>query len=149
MDGYPLIDLDVLWGQPASQARNCTSASGRIEVCNSKYGTTGWLSITSLSVSGDHITKAAIKLNDTYVNTAPYNASLRLGYQDTIANKANLGSCMDTTDDPDGGTGGLGKSDSSPASTGRRRTRSTSDMGGDSSLSVDGFPVAMPGCCNI
>ena len=122
-----VLDLDVLWGQPASQARNCTSASGRIEVCNSKYGTTGWLSITSLSLSGDHITKAAIKLNDTYFNTAPYNASgwrrhtlcremgrvLGLGYQDTIANNANLGSCMDTTDDPDGGAGGASPSDPS------------------------------------
>ena len=122
-----VLDLNVLWGQPASSARNCTSASGRIEVCNAKYGTTGWLSITSMSVSGDHITKASTKLNDTYFNVAPYNAAawrrytvcrelgrtLGLGYQDTTANNANLGSCMDTTDDPDGGAGGASPSDPS------------------------------------
>jgi hypothetical protein len=122
-----VLDLNVLWGQPASSARNCTSASGRIEVCNAKYGTTGWLSITSMSVSGDHITKVSTKLNDTYFNAAPYNApawrqyivcrelgrSLGLGYQDTTANNANLGSCMDTTDDPDGGAGGGSPADPS------------------------------------
>src|SRR5215216_493417 len=56
-----------------ANSRNCRATSGRVEVCNSTYGNTGWLGIAGISVSGSHITSGYVKLNDTYYNTATYN----------------------------------------------------------------------------
>ncbi|MBI2030853.1 hypothetical protein HYT05_04495, partial [Candidatus Kaiserbacteria bacterium] len=53
--------------------KNCLPTSGRVEVCNFKYGSTGWLGIASIWASGTHITQGTVKLNDTYYNTAKYN----------------------------------------------------------------------------
>ncbi|HXI11170.1 MAG TPA: hypothetical protein VNM92_00795 [Thermoanaerobaculia bacterium] len=68
--------------------------------------------------SGSHITKAYTKLNDTYFDTAQYNTpgwrdmvtcqeighNFGLGHQDEAFGNYNLGSCMDYTNAPDGGT---------------------------------------------
>jgi len=92
----------------------CKATAGRVEVCNSTYGNNGWLGVASISVSGSHITQGTVKLNDTYFNTATYNTSawrnlvscqevghtLGLDHQDTNFNNANLGTCMDYTNDP-------------------------------------------------
>ena len=65
-------------------------------------------------MSGKHITLGTVKLNDTYFNTAQYNTSawralvtcqeightFGLDHQDTNFNNANLGTCMDYTNDP-------------------------------------------------
>ena len=53
--------------------KNCVPTSGRIEVCNAKYGSTGWLGIAQIWISGDHIVQGITKLNDTYFNTSYYN----------------------------------------------------------------------------
>ncbi len=122
-----ILDISVLWGQPLSSVRRCASASGRIEVCNAKYGNNGWLGIAGISISGSHITKAYTKLNDTYFNTATYNTpawrrlvmcqeiahDFGLDHQDETFNNPNLGSCMDYTNDPDGGAGGASPDDPS------------------------------------
>jgi hypothetical protein len=107
--------------------KRCTSTSGQIEVCNSTYGQTGWLGIAGINISGLHITKGYTKLNDTYFNTSTYNTppwrrlvtcqeighDFGLDHQDVTFSNANLGSCMDYTDDPDGGAGGASPSDPS------------------------------------
>jgi hypothetical protein len=94
--------------------KNCRATTGRVEVCNSKYGNNGWLGIAQIWISGLHITKGIVKLNDTYFNTPTYNSTawrnlvscqevghtLGLDHQDTNFNNANLGSCMDYTNDP-------------------------------------------------
>lgn len=96
--------------------KNCRPTAGRIEVCNSTYGNTGWLGIAQIWANGTHITQAITKLNDTYFNTATYNTpawrrlvtcqeiahDFGLDHQDENFNNANLGSCMDYTSDPDG-----------------------------------------------
>jgi hypothetical protein len=96
--------------------RNCRPTSGRIEVCNAKYGSTGWLGVAQIWASGSHITQAVAKMNDTYFNTAQYNTpawrrlvmcqeiahDFGLDHQDENFNNANLGTCMDYTSDPDG-----------------------------------------------
>lgn len=46
--------------------RRCRATSGRVEVCNATYGNNGWLGLASIWASGDHITQATVKLNDTY-----------------------------------------------------------------------------------
>lgn len=96
--------------------KNCRPTSGRVEVCSSKYGNTGWLGLAQIWANGDHITKAVSKLNDTYFTTAKYNTpgwrnlvmcqevahTFGLDHQDEIFDNPNLGTCMDYTDDPDG-----------------------------------------------
>jgi hypothetical protein len=123
-----VLDLNVLWQQPVSSVKRCTSTTGQIEVCNSTYGNTGWLGIAGISITGtNHITKGYTKLNDTYFNTATYNTppwrslvtcqeighDFGLDHQDTTFANVNLGTCMDYTDDPDGGAGGASSTDPS------------------------------------
>lgn len=109
-----VLDTQVVAG--ATNPKNCRSTSGRVEVCSSKYGFNGWLGVASIWLSGDHITKAAVKMNDSYFNTATYNTApwrrlvmcqevghtFGLDHQDEDFSNPNLGTCMDYTSDPDG-----------------------------------------------
>ncbi|MEP7012826.1 MAG: hypothetical protein ABJC13_21085 [Acidobacteriota bacterium] len=95
-------------------ASSCTAVNGQVKVCNASYGSTGWLGIASISVSGSHITQGTVKLNDTYHNSAPYNTTawrnlvscqevghtLGLDHQDENNTNPNLGTCMDYTNSP-------------------------------------------------
>jgi hypothetical protein len=107
-----VIELNKVSGQAGS---NCSAVSGRMEVCNGAYGTTGWLGIAQIWVAkGGHITQATTKVNDTYFNQAQYNTSawrqlvmcqeiahdFGLDHQDENFNNPNLGTCMDYTNDP-------------------------------------------------
>lgn len=110
-----------------TRARQCKPTIGRIEACNASYGNNGWLGIAQIWASGSHITQAITKVNDTYFNTAQYNTpawrrlvmcqeiahDFGLDHQDENFNNANLGSCMDYTNDPDGGAGGASNNDPS------------------------------------
>ncbi len=123
-----VLDIAVQWGQPLTSVRRCAAANGRIEVCNAKYGNNGWLGLASIWITGGtHITKAYTKVNDTYFNTSTYNTpawrrlvmcqeiahDFGLDHQDETFDNANLGSCMDYTNDPDGGAGGASSNDPS------------------------------------
>lgn len=101
---------------PGRTKGNCQPTTGRVEVCNKTYGATGWLGVASVWVSGTHIVKGTVKLNDTYFNTATYNTTawknlvmcqevghtFGLDHQDETLANTNLGTCMDYTNDPDG-----------------------------------------------
>lgn len=66
----PLLTA-VVAGQPN---KRCSMVSGTTQVCNSTYGTNGWLGLASISISGGvHITQGSAKMNDTYFNTSTYN----------------------------------------------------------------------------
>src|SRR5262245_5853373 len=68
-----VLDTVVLQGSFGS-ARNCRPNTSHVEVCNSTYGSTGWLGLAQIWITGGvHITKGAVKLNDTYFNTPQYN----------------------------------------------------------------------------
>lgn len=109
-----VLDTSIVAGQ--TNPKTCKAVTGRVEVCNSKYGNNGWLGIASVWANGTHITKGTVKLNDTYFNTAKYNTpawrqlvvcqevghTLGLDHQDEAFDNANLGTCMDYTNDPDG-----------------------------------------------
>ena len=127
-DASSVLDLNVIWNSPLSSVKRCSSATGVIEICNSKYGQTGWLGIAGISITGgNHITKGYTKLNDTYYASPSYNTpawrrmvvcqeighDFGLDHQDETFANANLGSCMDYTDDPDGGAGGASNNDPS------------------------------------
>ena len=108
-----VLDTTVVPGQ-AGRPRQCHATLGRVEVCNTTYGNNGWLGVASISISGSHITQGTVKLNDTYFNTATYNTpawrnlvtcqevghTFGLDHQDENFNNANLGTCMDYTNNP-------------------------------------------------
>lgn len=111
-----VLDTAVVTGN-AGNPRRCRATSGRVEVCNSTYGSNGWLGVASIWVnSTNHITKGTVKANDSYFNTATYNTppwrrlvmcqevghTFGLDHQDEIFGNPNLGTCMDYTNDPDG-----------------------------------------------
>lgn len=98
----------------SGSAQSCTAVSGRVKVCNSTYGSTGWLGVASISVSGSHITAGRVRNNDTYFNTPTYNTApwrqlvmcqevghtFGLAHQDENFTNPNLGTCMDYTNSP-------------------------------------------------
>lgn len=108
-----VLDTTIVSGR--TNPRICRPTSGRVEVCNFTYGSTGWLGVAQIWVSGSHIAQGTVKLNDTYFN-ASYNTpawrnlvmcqevghTLGLDHQDTTFGNQNLGTCMDYTNDPDG-----------------------------------------------
>ena len=120
-----VLNMNVLWQSPLTSARKCGSATGVIEICNAKYGNNGWLGIAGISISGNHITKGYTKLNDTYFTSATYNTpayrqfvtcqelghDFGLGHVNETFTDPNTGSCMDYTNDPDGGAGGGSSND--------------------------------------
>jgi len=111
-------------GPGGANSKNCRPATGHVEVCNGSYGNNGWLGIASIWVSGCHITKGSVKVNDYYFNMAQYSSAawhsfvmdqetghiLGLDHQDTDFNNADLldacgrGSCMDYSSDPTNNT---------------------------------------------
>jgi len=120
--------LDLNYATGRTTGATCAPTSGRIEVCNAAYGTTGWLGVAQIwTTRGAHIVQGTAKMNDTYFNQAAYNTpawrrlvmcqevahDFGLAHQDETFANANLGSCMDYTNDPDGGAGGASSTDPS------------------------------------
>jgi len=108
-----VLDTKVVSGK--SSRGSCRPIKGRVEVCNNKYGANGWLGIASVWVSGEHITQASVRLNDTYFNTKKYDTpawknlvmcqevghAFGLDHQDENFTNANLDTCMDYTNNPE------------------------------------------------
>lgn len=107
-----ILDTTVIAGQ--TNPKSCRAVKGKVQVCNSKYGNNNWLGIAQVWVSGSHIVQGTVKVNDTYFNTPTYDTpawrnlvmcqevghTLGLDHQDVIFDNANLGTCMDYTNDP-------------------------------------------------
>ncbi|MDO8492983.1 MAG: hypothetical protein Q7S19_00335 [bacterium] len=106
--------LDTVVVAGTSNPKNCRATLGRIEVCNSKYGSNGWLGIASVWTNGEHIVQATTKLNDSYFVKPAYNKPewkafvmcqevghvFGLNHQDEDFNNPNLDTCMDYTSNP-------------------------------------------------
>lgn len=106
--------LDVIVVASGKNPKTCRPTAGRGEVCNAKYGYTGWLGIAQIWISGSHIAQGIVKVNDTYFATQTYNTPawrqlvvcqevghlFGLDHQDEITTNTNLGTCMDYTRDP-------------------------------------------------
>jgi hypothetical protein len=107
-----VLDTAVVAGSAVKKL--CSATAGTVQVCNSRYGNNGWLGVASIWASGSHITKATVKLNDTYYSTATYNTpawrnvvmcqevghTFGLDHQDENFSNADLGTCMDYTSNP-------------------------------------------------
>lgn len=113
-----VLDATVVRG--ATDPAVCEVTPGRVEVCNAEYGTTGWIGIAQLwFMPSGHVTGALAKMNDTYFDQARYDTqawrrfvmcqevghTFGLDHQDVNRTNANLGTCMDYTDDPAGTAG--------------------------------------------
>ena len=100
-----------------SRLKNCGAVDGQVEVCNDTYGYRrgGWLGVATIWADGDHITKATVQLNDTFlfgggtystdawrqmVTCQEIGHVFGLDHQDEDFYNANLGTCMDYTNDP-------------------------------------------------
>lgn len=111
----------------SASTKTCKPRAGTIQVCNARYGNNGWLGIAQIWLSGGHISQGVAKMNDTYFNTSTYNTpawrrlvmcqeiahDYGLGHVNENFNPPNTGSCMDYTNDPDGG-GAYGPSNEYP-----------------------------------
>ncbi len=121
-----VLDAPVGAGRTSSLS-TCAPTSGRIEVCSAAYGRTGWLGVANVWTWNGHVVQGAVKLNDTYFNTSTYNTpawrrlvmcqevghTVGLDHTDVTSNNANQGTCMDYTNDPNGGAGGASSTDPS------------------------------------
>lgn len=106
--------LDTVIVPGSTSGKKCAATAGMVQVCNAAYGNRGWLGIASINISGLHITRATVKVNDTYFNTATYNTpawrnlvmcqevahAFGLDHQDENFTNPNLGTCMDYTNNP-------------------------------------------------
>ncbi|MBI2763263.1 MAG: hypothetical protein HYX54_05870 [Chloroflexi bacterium] len=106
--------LDTVIVPGTAVKKLCSASTGTVQVCNSKYGNSGWLGVAQVWISGSHITKGTVKVNDTYFQTSTYNTdawrnlvmcqevghTLGLDHQDTNFSNPNLQTCMDYTNDP-------------------------------------------------
>lgn len=107
----------------------CSPITGKVLVCNDAYGSTGWLGIATIWLDdSNHITAGTTQLNDTYysaggrydtpawrrfVTCQEIGHDFGLAHQDEAFYNPNKGSCMDYTNDPDGG-GKYGPSNERP-----------------------------------
>ncbi len=123
------LDTTIVSGDDGNSTRKrCPAVLGKDRICNATYGNNGWLGIAQIWVySNGHIAQGVVKVNDTYFNTPTYNApawrnfvmcqevghTLGLSHVDEIFNNPNLGTCMDYTNDPNGGPGGASETDPS------------------------------------
>lgn len=110
----PQILSTVVGPVTNNDPKTCNATPGKVVVCNASYGNRGWLGIAQIWLSGLHITKGTVKMNDTYFKSGFYNTSawkqmvmcqeightFGLDHQDTDFYNANLGTCMDYTNDP-------------------------------------------------
>lgn len=108
-----VLDTTIVAGS-VSNVKRCVPPTGKVEVCNASYGFNGWLGVAGIYLTGGHIYKGYVKLNDSYFNTSTYNKpewrrlvtcqevghTFGLDHQDENFNNANLGTCMDYTNNP-------------------------------------------------
>ena len=65
-----VLDTTIVTG---SGGKNCKAQTGRVEVCNGRYGYNGWIGLAQIWVNGVHITKGTAKMNDSYFSLSQYN----------------------------------------------------------------------------
>jgi hypothetical protein len=69
-NGSTTVTFRIVAG--GTDPQECRPVTGRVEVCNSQYGTRmGWLGLTRLyfNKQGDHIDAATVQMNDSFFDT--------------------------------------------------------------------------------
>lgn len=106
-----VLDTAVVPG--ATNPRRCNPVAGTVQVCNAKYGSTGWLGLAQIWLNNGHIGQGTSKMNDTYFSTARYNTADErahvmcqevghtFGLGHTSEDGTSQGTCMDYSESPD------------------------------------------------
>lgn len=129
LTGWSAASQIDLIGHRGTYDPGCRAAWATIQICNGNYGANGWLGYANVWTSGGRIVQATVKLNDTYFTQSRYNTpawrasticqelghTLGLAHNNMNRGDSNTGSCMDYTNDPDGG-GIYGASNLTPGS---------------------------------
>jgi hypothetical protein len=111
--------IDFVASAGMTSAASCNPVYGTVQACSANYGATGWLGYATVWTSGNYIIEATVKLNDYYFSQPKYNTAafraqvacqeightLGLAHADTNYGNANLGTCMDYSNDPTGTKG--------------------------------------------
>ncbi|MEN3972100.1 hypothetical protein WJS89_05400 [Sphingomicrobium sp. XHP0235] len=108
----PLV-MNDLGEAPEKNSATCDPSAGEILVCSDEYGNnTGWVGIAQIWPSGDRITRANAKMNDSFYEYDSFydtpeqrefvvchevGHTFGLGHLDEGFYNTNLGSCMDYT----------------------------------------------------
>lgn len=110
-----VLDIHVNTGSFGDKS-TCDPQLGHVEVCNAKFGTTGWTGMASIYFDANHhIIRGFAVMNDTYLSRGSYpdaydqlticqeiGHNFGLLHQDEVSTNPNLGTCMDYTNDADG-----------------------------------------------
>jgi hypothetical protein len=111
--------LETIVARSGKDPVKCAPTYGRVEVCNARYGSTGWLGLADVWTSNGHVVQGTARLNDTYFAQRAFNTgamrrsvmcqeighTLGLDHQDVNMDNFNLGTCLDYTSDPSGTKG--------------------------------------------
>ena len=103
------LDLTAVPGANLTSQKRCKAVSGRVEVCNARYGRNGWLGLAQIWLSGGHIVKGTTKVNDSYLDSSSYT---NIGRQSVLCQEighdwgldhqdesgADFDTCMDYSD---------------------------------------------------
>jgi hypothetical protein len=67
-----VLDTTIVAG--STRPKNCRATLGRVEVCNARYGNTGWLGVASIWLQSGttHIVQGTVKNNDYYFGSSSY-----------------------------------------------------------------------------
>lgn len=101
----------------------CKAVSGTVQACNGTYGRNRWLGMATIYLSGLHITKGLVRVNDTYFNTSTYNnpneklhvMCQELAHTFGLDHQDDTGASLDTCTDYFSNTGDNAGSDASTA----------------------------------
>lgn len=67
-----VLDTPSVTGANLTSQKRCKPTSGRVEVCNARYGYNGWLGVAQIWTSGGHIVQGTAKVNDSYLDSSAY-----------------------------------------------------------------------------
>mmetsp|Transcript_32771 Transcript_32771/g.70785 ORF Transcript_32771/g.70785 Transcript_32771/m.70785 type:complete len:287 (+) Transcript_32771:173-1033(+) len=105
-------DALVLTAEKVEVDHDCKRVDGVMVVCNANFGATGWVGINENSIQRGVIVSSVSKMNEYYLLNAEYDHrrytmchelghGFGLPHTDENPYNANLGNCLDYTDDPD------------------------------------------------
>jgi len=105
-------DALVLTAEKVEVDHDCGRVDGVMVVCNANFGATGWVGINENEIKRGVIVSSVAKMNEYYLLNAEYDQrrytmchelghGFGLPHTDENPYNANLGDCLDYTDDPD------------------------------------------------
>ncbi len=101
-----VLDTPAVTGANPTSQKRCKPQSGRVEVCNARYGYNGWLGVASVWTSGGHIVQGTVKVNDSYLDGSSYSTADKqhvlcqevghtVGLDHTSEDGSDQNTCMD------------------------------------------------------